>query len=112
MLGDAWGFDAALTDAVQSVVPEAGAAARQQQQPFETYADALLRIANSIVKTDAQRKLLDMQVQRAQRGLPPLDTRGYETGRATRLPFELSPIALGVLALGAIYFFARRNRRA
>lgn len=42
--------------------------------------DAISQARNTLAMSDAQRQLLDIQIQRAQAGLPPMDTRQYIGG--------------------------------
>lgn len=113
MMGDRWGaetspsgFDlqyrVALADLVPTVPPTA---VESSKMPGENYVDAFIRLAQSLILTDAQRRLLNVQVQRAQQGLPPLDSSQYGLGVSVGTSPELTRIAW-IVGLGALAVFA------
>lgn len=52
----------------------------KEQAPGESWADTLQRILPIIAATYQQKQLLDVQVQRARDGQPPLDASMYAPG--------------------------------
>lgn len=111
-LGDAWGaetsptgIEGAYVNEIAALVPEIEGAARVQRGPNETLLDSVFRVANQYIQTDAQRRLLDMQIQRAAQGLPPMKINPETQGRA-----EIDPrwIFGGALALAAVFALRKR----
>lgn len=77
---------------------------------------AMLKDTYIALKTgDAQSKLLDINLERAKRGMTPIDARAYmpgvNVGLAPGLRNMVGGIGVGTLALGAagIYFLTRRK---
>lgn len=84
----------------------------------------LVQTANNIaaavmpfLQLDAQRKLLKLQVERAKRGEPPIDTTQLtlpaarveiEAGQAVRTGMKWGGIALGAALIGAFWLARRR----
>lgn len=68
--------DAAINylDAIDAIAPGASQAAAQGATPgdFPAMLAAVVDAARSIITTDAQRRMLDIQLDRARNGLPPL----------------------------------------
>ena len=118
MMGDRWGaetspsgFDLQYRVALDSLVPNLPpAAVEQSKMPGENYVDAFVRLAQSLILTDAQRRLLNVQVQRASQGLPPLDMTNYGLGVSAGLSPELTRLAW-VVGLGALAIFAFSTMR-
>jgi hypothetical protein len=85
-LGDAWGaetspsgVEGALANAANQVAPGIVDYAQSIITVGESFVSALNRARTQVSMTDAQRQLLDIQIQRAQQGLPPLSTAQYTT---------------------------------
>jgi hypothetical protein len=116
MLGDRWAFetsprfnDAEYMASIYNIAPQVKPAVEANKVPGESYFDAFLRVANAVVLTDAQRRLLNIQIQRAAQGLPPLDSSQYGLGVSVGVSPEITRIAwvvglglLGVLVLGQL----------
>lgn len=116
-LGDRWGAETspsgtegAWANAVDSIVPGAAQMAAQATGPGDDYIGKLLQLAQAYVTTDAQRRLLSVQVERARAGQPPLDMSQYGVG----VNFGLSPDTLKMVGIGAavlaVAYFATRRR--
>lgn len=84
--------------------------------------DKATSIANAVlpfIQLEAQRKLLKVQVKRAEQGLPPLDTTNIDVP-AARAEVDVGPgtrsmvtkVGLGLAALAALWLFLGRRRRA
>lgn len=75
----------------------------QQQQPGESWLDAVGRLLPIIAATDQQRQLLQVQVDRARQGLPPLNVSQYAAGVQVGVSSDLKNLlvigGLGVLAV-------------
>jgi hypothetical protein len=76
-----------------------------------TYVDAISKVLNTVVLADSQRRLLNVQLQRAQQGLPPLDASQVGLG----VSFGLSPDTQKILlyaggAAVALYLLSRGRK--
>lgn len=82
-LGD-FGIDVDLNKyfaAVDSVAPGTAAAiVNTSEKTGMDFIQSGLQVINSLVLADAQRRLLRIQLERAQQGLEPLDTSNYGLG--------------------------------
>ena len=74
----------------------------QSQTPGESWVDTLARILPSVLATVQQKDLLDVQVQRAKQGLPPLDVSQYTSGVSVGLSQQTKDLLLygGLAAMG------------
>jgi hypothetical protein len=118
-LNDSWGqedspygTDGAYLNAIASSDPALAETVKSAAFPGENLIDAALRVLQTYTLADSQRRLLNVQVQRAQQGLPALDTSQYGLG----VNFGLSPDVLkygafALLGVGALYFMTQRPRR-
>ena len=88
---------------VDQVAPGIVSYAQSIATAGETLLSAVLRARSSVSMNDAQRQLLDIQLQRAQAGLPPLDvssiTGGGRAGLTRSGPLVLGLIVAAVLLL-------------
>lgn len=100
-------FDFAVSlDAIQ---PGLSSTVAANQQTGESWIDSLARLAPALVLANSQKKLLDIQMDRARQGLPPLDSSQYGLG----VTFGLSPqILTAGVALIAVFAFSmlRKSR--
>lgn len=117
-MGDRWGaetspsgFDLLYRVELDKLVPGSSAQAERVRQPGEDYLTAFLRVANGLILSDAQRRLLNVQIQRAQQGLPPLDSSQYGLGVSVGASPDLTRLAwvVGLGALGLLALFAARR---
>lgn len=120
MLGDRWAFETTpgFTDAqymasVYDIAPQVRPAVEANAVPGESHFDTFLRVANAVILTDAQRRLLNVQIQRASQGLPPLDSSQYGLGVSVGVSPEITRIAwvvgLGVLGVLVATQLSRRR---
>lgn len=72
----------------------------------DTLVSALIRARSQVAMNDTQRQLLDLQIQRAQQGLPPLNTSAI-TGTGSQGVTLTGPMILGIAAL-LIFALSRR----
>lgn len=72
----------------------------------DTLVSALIRARSQVAMNDTQRQLLDLQLQRAQQGLPPLNTAAI-TGTGNQGLTLTGPMILGLAAL-LIFAMSRR----
>jgi len=84
-----------------------------QQAPNESYFDSMLRVANSLILADSQRRLLAVQLERAKNGQPPLNSSQYGLGVSVGLSPDIQKMLMfGGAALLGLYFFSNsRGRR-
>lgn len=85
-LGDRWGAEESpagfdlYTQGAESIAPGILDYALQIKTAGETIFEAVMRARQSVQMTDYQRQLLDLQVQRATQGQPPLDLAAFGMG--------------------------------
>jgi len=81
----------------------------QQSQPGESWIDTAQRALTMLVMTNSQRQLMQINLERARQGLPPISgaqaglSVGVEVGRDTR-----QLIMIGGVALLAVLLLSRR----
>ena len=68
-------YAAAMDNAAPGIVD----IARQMQAFGESLVEAISRARMTVAMNDAQRELLEIQIQRARQGLPPIQTAPYTT---------------------------------
>lgn len=73
-------LEMAYADSANTIAPGIVDAARMQSMPGESLIDSLARAISTVSLADAQRRLLNVQIDRAQRGLPPLNAAQYGAG--------------------------------
>lgn len=119
MLGDFnWsaspvGIDGAYQNAIATADKSVDSAIQTERLPGEDYITAGLRVLNTYFMADSQRKLLNVQLERAKQGLPPLDSTQYGLGVSLGLSPETQRVLMigaGILGAAALLFMARRRR--
>lgn len=85
----------------------------QQQQAGESWLDSAARLLPILAATDQQRQLLQVQVDRAKQGLPPLNVSQYAAGVQVGMSSDLKNLLIvgGLAALGIMLFGAHRIGR-
>lgn len=74
------------------------------QTPGESWIDTLARILPAILATVQQKQLLDVQIQRARLGQPPLDVSQYTSGVSVGLSQDTKQLLMyGGAALLVVY---------
>jgi hypothetical protein len=68
----------------------------------ETWIEALSRAAGQVAMADYQRRLLNLQLERARQGQPPLDVSQYGVGVNIQAPQLNTVILLGVGLLAVL----------
>lgn len=85
-MGDRWGAEVSpsgfdlYTQGAETIAPGIIDYALQIKTAGETIFEAVMRARQSAQMTDYQRQLLDLQVQRATQGQPPLDLSAFGIG--------------------------------
>jgi len=88
-------------EAFDAIAPGIMDQASSIAMPGEDTISAVARAVSTVFMTDAQRRLLNVQIQRAQSGLPPLDMSQYGVGVNVGLGADtqkLILIGMGLLA--------------
>jgi len=81
------------------------------QTPGESWIDTLARILPSITAAWQQRELLNVQIERARAGLPPLDVSQYTPGVSVGLSQSTKDLVMyGGIAALAIWAFSAYRR--
>lgn len=109
-LGDRWGDDPTLTNsydwqtAFDESAPGIVQVARQIQTAGETLIDAVNRARLQVAMTDYQAAMLDLNLQRARAGQPPISAAQYSGGGSS---IDSRTVWLGLLAIGALVLVKR-----
>lgn len=121
-LGDSWGsgdltanndnslnaINSGYLDAVSSVVPEASSFFATAGNVVTAISQALTTLA----MTDAQRRLLNIQLERAKQGLPALDSSQYGLGVSVGLGGDTQKMLLyGIVGVTALMVLPRLMKR-
>lgn len=78
-----------------------------QQAPTESWIDSLSRLLPTLAATYQQKQLLDVQVDRARQGLPPLNTNQYGAGINVGVSQDTQKLLMyGAIGLGALFVFS------
>ncbi len=85
------------------IAPGFSAAIEGEQAQSESWIDAAARLIPILVVSDQQRKLLEIQTDRARQGLPPLQAADYAPGVRVGLTDDTTKLVLaGIAALAAV----------
>lgn len=74
---------------------------QQSTTPTEDWMTTAMRTASLLAMTDAQRRLMNIQLDRAKAGLPPLKTAEYSPGVQLDIGLEKAVLVGGGLLLAA-----------
>jgi hypothetical protein len=110
-----WGFtvpplDTTAAANLDSIAPGVTDIVAQQQQPGESWADTLGRIVPLLLGTAQQAQLLQVQVDRARKGLQPLNASQYAAGVNVGLAPQTQTFVYIALAVAAGLFLMRGRR--
>lgn len=101
----AGGLQLAYENAIAAQDPGLAQSIQNETMPGESYITAALRVLQAYTLADSQRRLLNVQLQRAQQGLPPLSTDQYGLGLNVGLSPETTKlIGFGLLGAAALFF--------
>lgn len=103
---------AVYSSAVDSIAPGISDVVASNRAPNESWTDTLQRLLPILATTYQQKQLLDVQVDRARQGLPPLDASMYAPGVQVGLSSDTSKtlMMLGGAALLLLLFVAMKKR--
>jgi len=74
----------------------------------ESWIAAISRAAGQVAMADYQRRLLNVQLERARQGLPPLDASQYGVGVNVQAPQLNTLLILGAVGIVAVLVLLRR----
>ena len=95
---------------LDSIAPNLSNTVTQNTQVDEPWWVSAQKVMTALIMTDQQRRLLNVQIDRAQKGLPPLDLTNY-TGVGVRVgiaPQTQQLLIYGGLALLAVLLLRRK----
>lgn len=99
---------------LETIAPNVTTLVDSQREGGESWFDTLARLLPSIVATDQQRRLLNIQTERAKQGLPPLDTSQYGVGVRVGLSEDSKQLLIyggvALVALVGLGIIGRRRR--
>lgn len=105
-------IDDAYANAINQVAPNATAIVQQQQAPGESWMDALQRSLPILAATYQQKQILDVQVERARQGLPPLNASQYAAGVQVGLSSDTQKMLIfGALGIAALFLVMGHHGR-
>ncbi|NDG04127.1 MAG: hypothetical protein EB121_02055 [Alphaproteobacteria bacterium] len=94
-------MDVTTANAIESFAPGATTIIAQNQTPGESWVDTAQKILTGLVMTEQQRQLMQLNIERARQGLPPIDINRY-TGVGVNVGLSQGTQQLVLyLALGA-----------
>lgn len=96
-----YGMDINTADAINTIAPNATEVIAQNQTPGEPWYETAQKILTGLVMTNQQRELMQLNIERARQGLPPIDINRY-TGVGVNVGLSQGTQQLVLyLALGA-----------
>lgn len=108
----AGGLQLAYENALAQQDPGLAQAVKQSALPGEDWISAAFRVAQSAVLAESQRRLLNVQIERAKQGMQPLDASQYGLGVNVGLsPQTLKMVGIGAAALVVVLLLARSRKR-
>lgn len=72
-----YGMDIATSNAIESFAPNATSIIAQNQTQGEPWYETAQKILTGLVMTEQQRQLMQLNIERAKQGLPPIDINRY-----------------------------------
>lgn len=91
---------------LETIAPNVTTLVADTRTSDESWYETLARLLPAIVATDQQRKLMEVQIERARAGLPPVDTSQYGVGVRVGLSEDSKQLLIyGGLALAALLGF-------
>ena len=106
----AGGLQLAYENALAQQDPALANVINQNALPGEDWLAAAFRVAQSALLADSQRRLLNIQIERARQGMAPLDASQYGLGVNVGLsPDTLKMVGIGAAVLVGLYFVSRRR---
>lgn len=101
------GVSADYAEQLELLAPSIVDKIEETQTPGESWIDTLARILPSVLASVQQKQLLDVQIERARAGLPPLDVSQYTPGVAVGLSQSTKDLVVyGGLAVLGLWAFS------
>lgn len=72
-----YGMDAAQAQAINSFAPDANKIIAENQSPGEPWYETAQKILTGLVMSNQQNELMRLNIERAKKGLPPVDINAY-----------------------------------
>ena len=96
---------------LENIAPGTTSVVSSSQAPGESWIDTLQRVLPALVTGYQQKQLLDVQIQRAKAGLPPLNVSEYAPGVQVGVDSSTQRLLMmgGALALGLAFILTRRR---
>lgn len=103
--------DAQWSASLEAVAPGVTGLVAENATPGESWVDTLGRLLPVIASTYQQKQLLDVQVERARNGLPPLNASQYAPGVAVGLNTDTQKLLIGIAValLVGLWLMKRRG---
>jgi hypothetical protein len=114
---DAWTVDdspsASYAQALDTIAPNITGIVQQNKVQDESWTDALIRLLPAVAATWQQKQLLQVQVERAKQGLPPLDANQIAAGVNVGLSSDTQKLVMwgGAALLVTIVIMSLSARR-
>lgn len=103
--------DSDFSSSLEQVAPGISSLVDDAQGPNESWMTALARLLPAVAATYQQKQILDIQVQRAQQGLPPLNASQYAAGFQVGLSDDTrNLLIMGAIGLGAVLLLLPKRR--
>lgn len=99
--------DEARAYGVSTIAPGLATVADEIRVSGEDWISAISRAMGTVAMADYQRRLLNVQLERARQGLPPLNASQYGVGVNVEAP-QLNLLLIGGLAVAALLLLRRR----
>ncbi len=115
--GDLPMVDATITPdyalSLEAMAPNVTSLVEENRSTGESWYDALARLLPVLASTYQQKQLLEVQVDRARQGLPPLDATQYAGGVQVGLSPDVQKLLMwgGIAALAILGFAVFQRRR-
>lgn len=105
------GFENDYAAVLETITPGLNTFAEKQAVPGDEWWETVARAATAVVMTDYQRQLLQVQIDRAKQGLPPLPMDQYGVGVSVGVaPSAQQSGAYLLLGIGALMILAKMLR--
>lgn len=105
-----WIPDVQWESSIETIAPGLVDQARAIAVEGESWVDSVTRALSTVAMYQYQRDLLNLQLERARQGQPPLDVGQYGAGVTVGLsPSTQQLLILGGLGLLAVLFLSRRR---
>lgn len=98
--------------ALEDLAPGVTTIVNEQKAPNESWYDSLARLLPMLASTYQQQQLLQVQVDRAKQGLPPLNTNQYAAGVNVGVSQDTQKMLMyGLIGVGALVIFSTMAKR-